>query len=92
MSKRAESTMSPVYSDSGQDLDARVASLLTALNMEEKISLCAGQGFWTTKAVPRLGILPFKMTDGPRGVAFHSSFRRCTAFPSGIREWKAEPR
>ncbi len=29
---------------------------------------------------------PFKLTDGPRGVGFHSSGKRCTAFPSGIAQ------
>jgi beta-glucosidase len=66
--------------------EERVASLLASLSVEEKLSLCAGQGLWKTKPVPRLGIKSFKMTDGPRGVGFHSSGRRCTAFPSGIAQ------
>lgn len=64
----------------------RVSSLLQALTLDEKLSLCAGQGLWKTKPVARLGIRPFKLTDGPRGVGFHSSGRRCTAFPSGISQ------
>lgn len=71
---------------SDQALEKRLADLLAALTIEEKLSLCAGKDFWQTKAVPRLGIKPFKMTDGPRGVAFHSTFKRCTAFPSGIAQ------
>jgi beta-glucosidase len=67
-------------------LQERVDGLLKALTLDEKFSLCAGQGFWKTKAVPRLGIRPFRMTDGPRGVGFHSSGKRCTAFPSGIAQ------
>lgn len=69
-----------------QDVQARVAGLLKALTLDEKLSLCAGAGFWKTKAVPRLGIRPFRLTDGPRGVGFHSSGKRCTAFPSGIAQ------
>lgn len=69
-----------------QALDERVSGLLQALTLEEKLSLCAGAGFWKTKAVPRLGIKPFRLTDGPRGVGFHSSGKRCTAFPSGIAQ------
>jgi len=75
-----------VHLDITSPLEARLASLLAELTVEEKISLCAGQSFWQTKPVPRLGIKPFKMTDGPRGVAFHSSWKRCTAFPSGIAQ------
>ena len=78
--------MNTVYKDVTQPLEQRLASLLAALTTQEKISLCAGQSFWLTKAVPRLGIKPFKMSDGPRGVAFHSSWKRCTAFPSGIAQ------
>lgn len=64
----------------------RVTKLLQALTLDEKLSLCAGQGLWKTKAVERLGIKPFKLTDGPRGIGFHSSGKRCTAFPSGIAQ------
>jgi beta-glucosidase len=64
----------------------RVSDLLQSLTLDEKLSLCAGQGFWKTKPVERLGIKPFKLTDGPRGVGFHSSGKRCTAFPSGIAQ------
>ena len=69
-----------------QALWERVTGLLQALTLEEKLSLCAGAGLWKTKAVPRLGIRPFRLTDGPRGVGFHSSGKRCTAFPSGIAQ------
>jgi beta-glucosidase len=75
------------YLDSGTPLEERVTSLLQALNIDEKLSLCAGQNFWETRAIPRLGIKAFRMSDGPRGVAFHSSRRsRCTAFPSGVAQ------
>jgi beta-glucosidase len=75
------------YKDPKQPLEIRVQSLLDALTLEEKLSLCAGQNFWETREIPRLGLNAFRMTDGPRGVAFHSSRRkRCTAFPSGIAQ------
>ncbi len=64
----------------------RVTRLLQDLTIDEKLSLCAGQSLWRTKPVARLGIKSFKLTDGPRGVGFHSTGRRCTAFPSGIAQ------
>lgn len=69
-----------------QPVQERVTVLLKALTLDEKLSLCAGQGLWKTKPVARLGLKPFKLTDGPRGVGFHSSGKRCTAFPSGIAQ------
>ncbi len=74
------------YLDPECDPETRVASLLLALSLDEKLSLCAGQGFWKTKSVERLGIKPFRLTDGPRGIGWHSSGKRCTAFPSGIAQ------
>jgi beta-glucosidase len=74
------------YHDPQRSLEQRAASLLEALTVDEKLSMCAGQNFWQTREIPRLGLKAFKMTDGPRGVAFHSSWRRCTAFPSGIAQ------
>ena len=71
----------------------RVTTLLQSLTLDEKLSLCAGKSLWKTKPVERLGIRPFRLTDGPRGVGFHSSGKRCTAFPSGIAQaasWDVE--
>jgi beta-glucosidase len=62
----------------------QVEALLSELTLTEKFALCAGNSPWKTRAIPRLGIRRLKMTDGPRGVAFHSSWARGTAFPSGI--------
>jgi len=84
---RKEIALSADYRDPQQELEARVESLLDALTIDEKLSLCAGQNFWETRGIPRVGLEPFRMTDGPRGVAFHSSkMKRCTAFPSGIAQ------
>ncbi|MBD3213280.1 MAG: hypothetical protein GF311_11790 [Candidatus Lokiarchaeota archaeon] len=67
------------------DLDERVESLLDDLNLEEKIRLIRGKDFWTTEAIERLRIPPFGMTDGPLGVAYHSSFKgNRTRFPATI--------
>ena len=66
------------------DADDRAHSLLAQLTLDEKLSLLAGQSFWKTRALPRLSLAPMRVTDGPRGVSYHSAWRRCTAFPTGI--------
>jgi beta-glucosidase len=72
------------FRDPSLALEERVADLLAQLTLDEKLSLCAGENFWQTKAIPRLGIPRFAMSDGPRGIGFHCAFRRGTAFPCGI--------
>jgi beta-glucosidase len=70
-----------------QDLDVekRVNDLLNRLTLKEKFKVLAGRHRWETKPIDRLGIPPFLMTDGPHGVAPHSSGgKECTYFPVGI--------
>ncbi|MBW2313918.1 MAG: glycoside hydrolase family 3 C-terminal domain-containing protein [Deltaproteobacteria bacterium] len=76
--------MSLDFRDTTLPLEDRVRALLSELTVAEKLSLCAGRNFWETKPVPRVGLAAFRVTDGPRGVAFHSTRKRGTAFPSGI--------
>ena len=64
---------------SGANDDPRIERLLSQLTLEEKISLLGGTGF-ETKAIPRLGIPPLNMTDGPVGVRWNKS----SAFPVSI--------
>lgn len=45
-----------------------IKSLISELTLEEKASLCAGEDFWHTKAIERLGIPPMMMCDGPHGL------------------------
>ena len=61
----------------GPDLEARVDELVSQMTLEEKVAQMAGttpiQGLygtelWNVPGVERLGIPPFKMSDGPRGV------------------------
>jgi beta-glucosidase len=69
-----------------------VDELLKGLTLEEKASLCSGKDFWSTKAVERLGIPSWVMTDGPHGlrkqkvvggsVNLHESVP-ATCFPTG---------
>ncbi len=59
--------------------EARIESLLVRLTPAEKLDLLAGDGFETHR-VPRLGIAPLRMADGPAGVRDGVS----TAFPVPI--------
>lgn len=67
------------------DIEDRVSDLLSQLKIEEKILLIRGRDFWTTNPIERLKIPSFGMTDGPLGVAYHSSFKgKRTRFPATI--------
>ncbi len=43
-------------------------ALLAELTTEEKASLVSGQGFWWTRAVPRVGVPSIMVSDGPHGL------------------------
>ncbi|MCG5052116.1 MAG: glycoside hydrolase family 3 C-terminal domain-containing protein [Myxococcales bacterium] len=70
----------PLYQDPGQPTEARVASLLSEMTLDEKLVLISGKGF-ESRAVPRLQIPELTMTDGPNGVRWGKT---ATAFPVGI--------
>ncbi len=63
-----------------QDREQKIEEIISALTVEEKVSLCSG-GFSCFKGVPRLGIPDVGWCDGPRGPNGHAG---TTAFPSGI--------
>jgi beta-glucosidase len=78
--------------DGGSDavLEARVNNLVTQMTIEEKVAQMAGSGaeplpeggvLWGVAGVERLGIPPFRMADGPRGVA---PVQGATTFPVGM--------
>ncbi|MCD8039310.1 MAG: glycoside hydrolase family 3 C-terminal domain-containing protein [Lachnospiraceae bacterium] len=48
--------------------DDKLEDLLAQLTLEEKIDMIHGSELFSTKGVERLGIPPFKTSDGPRGV------------------------
>ncbi len=70
-----------------EDLEARVDALLSQMSLEEKVAQMSGDtpigtGYgeilWNVPGVERLGVPPFKMSDGPRGVGVGTGR---TAFP-----------
>lgn len=48
--------------------DKRIEELIAQLTMEEKLDMIHGCELFATKGIERLGIPPFKTSDGPRGV------------------------
>ena len=48
--------------------DERIEEMMADLSLEDKASLCSGQGSWNTKAIKKAGIPELLMTDGPHGV------------------------
>jgi beta-glucosidase len=75
---------------SGHDGPAvRAQGLVSQMTLDEKISLVHGTGFITgngytgfTPPIPRLGIPPFYLADGPNGVG--NGATGVTAFPAAI--------
>ncbi|MBO0867568.1 MAG: glycoside hydrolase family 3 C-terminal domain-containing protein [Micromonosporaceae bacterium] len=59
-----DTTVSTVHSAHEQ----AVAAALAALDLETKVSLLAGQDWWTLPAVPAIGLDSLVMSDGPVGV------------------------
>lgn len=75
----------PTFQDPTCDINSRVEDLLERLTLEEKINLLRGKNMWKTEPIKRLGIPSFRMTDGPLGVAYHSSHKgERTRFPATI--------
>ena len=50
-----------------------VDNILKKLSLEQKISLCSGENFWTTKALSEHGVPALFMCDGPHGLRKQSS-------------------
>jgi len=81
------------------DVEARVDELLSQMTLEEKVAQMAGNGtmaspggglLWTAPRIERLGVPPFVMSDGPRGV---TGAQGATTFPVGMARgasWQPE--
>ena len=77
-------------SDVGSDLERRVDELVAQMTLDEKVAqmsgdsgvfLPGGDTVWNVPGVERLGIPPFGMADGPRGLG---TVQGATTFPVGI--------
>ena len=65
--------------------DDQLDDLLGQLDLETKLRLITGDGFWTTSAVPEIGLRRMILSDGPvgvRGAAF-SEGAYSASFPCG---------
>ncbi|KAB1069750.1 glycosyl hydrolase [Tamlana haliotis] len=54
--------------NTNQNIEAKIDSILPRLTLEEKVDLCHAQSKFSTKGVARLGIPEIWMSDGPHGV------------------------
>jgi beta-glucosidase len=63
------------------DIEKRVDSILEKMTIEEKVEIIGGINDFYTRPIPRLGIPPLKMSDGPMGV---HDYGLTTAYPAGI--------
>lgn len=66
------------------DIREKIDELIRQMTLEEKASLCSGQGPWHTQALERLGIPALTLTDGPHGV-------RLSVKPEEFGVWEHHP-
>jgi beta-glucosidase len=66
--------------------DKHIEELLEAMTLEEQVSLLSGADFWTTTAIPRLGVPAVKVSDGPNGArgGVFKDGPSTACFPAGI--------
>ena len=68
------------YLNSKVPIEERIADLFKLLTIEEKVALIHGCSGFEYGGIPRIGLPPIGMSDGPQGVRGPVA----TAFPSGI--------
>lgn len=64
-----------------------VEQLVDQMTLEEQVSILSGEDFWSTPAVPRLGIRKMHVSDGPNGARGGGSLIggvKSACFPCGI--------
>lgn len=49
-------------------MEQTVQAVLQKMTLQEKAALCSGRDFWHIAGVPRLGIAPAMVSDGPHGL------------------------
>lgn len=68
--------------------EAEAMQIVKLLTLKEKFRLLTSPGYrrlYSTKPIKRIGVPSFRMTDGPLGVAMHSSgLKKCTRFPASV--------
>lgn len=74
----------PDYKDSSLPAEQRARDLIAQMTIEEKIDMLSGYNDFFIHPVERLGIEPFRMADGPLGIASWGLFGRGVAFPSAL--------
>jgi len=72
---------SQTTSPSPAEIERRVDSLLSQMTLEEKVDMIGGVDGFFIRGIPRLGLPPLKMADGPIGVR---NFGPATAMAAGI--------
>jgi beta-glucosidase len=67
------------------DIEDRIESLLAEMTLEEKAAMTSGSDMWHGTGVPRLGVPPLKVSDGPNGARGGQTGGGSTAacFPCG---------
>ena len=76
-------SLGPVWSQqpSPAQIDDRAQSILKKMTLEEKVDYIGGYNGFYVRAVPRLGLPAFKMSDGPIGVR---NYGPSTTYAAGI--------